>query len=204
MDNSLNKTKIKICGLFREVDMDYVNQTNPDYIGFIIGFNKSHRNISNEMVALFKAKLNENIKSVGVFVNPNIDDILQVEKHLDILQLHGQEDNDYISTLREKLPNKEIWKAFKICNKEDLTIAQNSIADRIVLDNGYGTGQSFDWTLLDDFNKKFVLAGGINCENIRDAIDTFTPDIIDISSGVESDKIKDLNKIKHIIKEIRK
>lgn len=197
-------TKIKICGLFRECDIEYVNQTKPDYIGFIIGFPKSHRNISQEQVCEFKSKLDSDIKSVGVFVNATFEDILIVEKSLDIIQLHGNEDNDYIKSLREILPNKEIWKAYKIKTKEDLKLAKISIAEKIVLDNGYGTGECFDWKLLGEFDKKFILAGGINPENIRQAIDEFNPDIIDISSGVETDKKKDLTKIKQIINEIRR
>lgn len=199
-----NNTKIKICGLFRDIDIDYVNQTKPDYIGFIIGFPKSHRNISNNQVAEFKLKLDSKIKSVGVFVNATFEEILEVEQYLDVIQLHGNEDNEYIQKLREKIPNKEVWKAFKIKSKEDLITSQNSQADKIVLDNGYGTGECFDWNLLGEFNKDYILAGGINPENIRQAIDSFHPDIIDISSGVETDKLKDLNKIKQIIKEIRR
>lgn len=199
-----NKTKIKICGLFRDCDIDYVNQAKPDYIGFIIGFPKSHRNITNEQVANFKAKLDTSIKSVGVFVNATIDEILAVEQHLDVIQLHGSEDNEFIANLRTHCPDKEMWKAFKIKSHADLTQAETCTADRIVLDNGYGTGECFDWNLLGEFNKDFILAGGINCENIRQAIDSFNPDIIDISSGVETDKVKDLTKITHIIKEIRK
>lgn len=196
-------TKIKICGLFRECDIDYVNQTMPDYIGFIIGFAKSHRNITLEQVASFKEMLDTSIKSVGVFVNATFDDIIAVSQYLDVIQLHGGEDNDYIATLREMLPDKEIWKAFKIKSQVDLDLSQSINADKIVLDNGYGTGECFDWSLLETFPKEFILAGGINCDNIRQAIDTFHPDIIDISSGVETDKLKDLNKITHIIKEIR-
>lgn len=197
-------TKIKICGLFRDIDIEYVNQTKPDYIGFIIGFPKSHRNISINQVTEFKSKLDSDIKSVGVFVNATFEEILLVEKYLDIIQLHGNEDNEYIKKLRVEIPNKEVWKAFKIKSKDDLILAQNSTADKIVLDNGYGTGECFDWSLLGEFNKDFILAGGINPENIRQAIDDFQPDIIDISSGVETDKQKDLNKIKQIIKEIRR
>lgn len=200
----MSKTKIKICGLFRECDIDFVNQAKPDYIGFIIGFPKSHRNITPEQVIQFKEKLDSSIKSVGVFVNADLEDILVVEQHLDIIQLHGSEDNDYMASLRKRLPEKEIWKAFRVKSKIDLALAESCTADRIVLDNGYGTGECFDWQLLDTFTKEFILAGGITTENIRHAIDTFHPDIIDVSSGVETDKLKDLNKITQIVKEIRK
>lgn len=197
------KTKIKICGLFRECDIDYVNLAKPDYIGFIIGFPKSHRNITPDQVATLKARLVGEIKSVGVFVNAPLEDILEVEPYLDIIQLHGGEDNAYISSLREMLPAKEVWKAFKVKSNDDLTSAQNCSADRIVLDNGYGTGECFDWSLLGEFNKAYILAGGITPENIRQAIDSFHPEVIDISSGVETNKLKDLDKITQIVKEIR-
>lgn len=199
----MGNTKIKICGLFRECDIDYVNLAKPDYIGFIIGFPKSHRNITPDQVATLKARLVGEIKSVGVFVNAPLEDILEVEPYLDIIQLHGGEDNAYISTLREKLPEKEVWKAFKVKSNDDLTLAQNCTADRIVLDNGYGTGECFDWSLLGEFNKAYILAGGITPENIRQAIDSFHPEVIDISSGVETNKLKDLDKITQIVKEIR-
>ncbi len=200
-------SKVKICGLFRAEDIDYVNEARPDYIGFIIGFPKSHRNITTEKVVELTKKLNSDIKAVGVFVNATADMILELSPYLDVIQLHGAEDDFYIEKLKEDLLEKEIWKAFKIVTLEDLHTAFQSKADRIILDNGYGTGETFDWNLLKkhslDAKRDFVFAGGIHLGNIREVIEQFAPEIIDISSGVETDKVKDQEKIRAIIKEIR-
>lgn len=194
--------KVKICGLYREEDIEAVNEAMPDYIGFIIGFEKSHRNVTKEQVRAFKGKLDPKIKAVGVFVNPTIEDILAIEDVLDVIQLHGGEDNRYIMDLRKVLPEKEIWKAFKIRGIMDLDVVADSIADNVVLDNGYGTGETFDWTLLDivaRWERPFIIAGGITASNIREAVERFHPFALDISSGVETDRQKDREKIKEAV-----
>lgn len=195
--------KIKICGLYRPCDIDYVNQCFPDYVGFILGFEKSHRNIDLNMLKTLTAKLDENILKVGVFVNAETSFILEHGKFLDIIQLHGDESNDFIENLRKKIPNHKIWKAFKIKSQEDLQKALQSMADNIVLDNGYGTGQTFDWSLLQSIDREFILAGGINVENAENAIKILKPYALDVSSGVETDKKKDFLKIEQIMKIVR-
>ena len=107
--------------------------------------------------------------------------------------------------LRSLVPGCEIWKACKIRSAEDLQKIENSSADRILLDNGYGTGNCFDWRLLKDWSTKqsFLLAGGLRSENIKEAINNFAPWGVDISSGVETDKKKDPDKIRKIIEQVR-
>ncbi len=190
-------SKVKICGIYREEDMKAINETIPDYIGFILNFPKSHRNISYDQACLLRNKLIHNIQVVGVFVNAEIECIQTFVQHgiIDIIQLHGDEDDSYIESLRNQIPNVEIWKAYQIKKKEDIEQARSSIADRIVLDNGYGTGQCFDWSLVTNLTKPVILAGGLNPENIVEAIQTIHPYAIDISSGVETNKQKDPNKI---------
>jgi phosphoribosylanthranilate isomerase len=190
-------TKIKICGLFRQEDISYVNQTKPDFIGFILNFPKSHRNLSKEQALSFKQQLDPSILSVGVFVNakPEFIKTFVSEHIIDIVQLHGEENEEYLFNLRTLLPNTEIWKAFRIQNKTDISHAKNSSADRILLDNGYGTGTSFNWSLISAFKKPMILAGGLTPENIPEAIHCYHPWAIDISSGVETGHIKDYNKI---------
>ncbi len=192
-------TKVKICGLFRDEDINYVNETLPNYAGFIIDFEKSHRSIDYEKAKKLISQLDTNIKSVCVFVNKPIDYILKFKGICDIVQLHGNEDNDYIAELKKQMPNTEIWQAFKITNAESLKKAKSSNADMILLDNGYGTGNTFDWTLIDNFDRDFILAGGINATNLEFAIDKFMPFALDISSGAESDKLKNFDKIAKII-----
>ncbi len=196
-------SKIKICGLFREIDIQYVNQTKPDFAGFIIDFAKSHRSIDFVMAKHLIFKLDKRIKSVCVFVNKPIEYIEKFAEICDIIQLHGNEENDFIENLRKKVPNSEIWKAYKITNSNDLDKAQNSLADMILLDNGYGTGEVFDWNIIKEINRDFILAGGICAENVSEAIEKFNPYSVDLSSSVETEKVKDFTKIRKITDIVR-
>lgn len=199
-------TKVKICGLYRLVDITYVNEALPDYVGFIIGFPQSHRNIGVKQVIDFSNMLNPKIEKVGVFVNASFEEIIAVSAYLDVIQLHGDEDNCYIEKIRQLFPRKEIWKAFKIRTIRDLENAVDSIADRIVLDNGYGTGETFEWDLLKHItnaNKSFIIAGGMKESNVLEVIERFHPYGIDVSSGVETEKQKDKMKIQKVVTIIR-
>lgn len=199
-------TKIKICGLYRKEDIIYVNEALPDYVGFIIGFPKSHRNVSIEQVKEYKNTLKDEIQAVGVFVDAGVECIMEVAPYLDIIQLHGSEDNGFIEKLRRKLPKKEIWKAFKIRTIGDVEQAIDSIADRVVLDNGYGTGETFDWDLLEHIKKverSFILAGGMDVSNMQEAIKRFHPFAIDVSSSVERNRCKDKEKIQAVVQLVR-
>ena len=198
--------KIKICGLFRECDIDYVNEAQPDYIGFILNFPKSHRNITPEYAKELKSRLLPTIRTVGVFVDQDIDPVADAARTigLDVVQLHGSEDNDYISRLRERISSTiQIWKAFRVRSEEDLRIAEKSAADEILLDNGYGTGQAFDWSLAGDLRREFCLAGGLTPENICEAIRMLNPKLVDISSGVETGKVKDRDRILAAVRLVR-
>lgn len=189
-------TEIKICGLSRECDIAYVNEAGPDYIGFILHFPKSRRNIPVERAAALRQALKPGIRAVGVFVNQPEDAVLDAAEsiRLDAIQLHGQEDAAYIARLRERtaLP---IWKAYKVRSAKDLAAALDSTADEILLDNGYGTGETFDWALIGGVTRPFLLAGGLTPENIPEAIARLRPKMVDISSGVETDGVKDREKI---------
>ena len=189
-------TMIKICGLYRKVDIDYVNQAMPDYAGFILDFPKSHRNLTPPEAAALRCALAPGIRAVGVFVDRSVEDVLAAAKTvgLDVIQLHGHEDDAFIAALREKT-DLAIWKAFKIRSAADLEAARRSAADEVLLDNGYGTGAAFDWSLAADFDRPFLLAGGLTPENIPEAIRTMHPKLVDISSGVETEKTKDREKI---------
>lgn len=190
--------KLKICGLFRPLDIAYVNGIKPDYAGFIINFPKSYRSISFQTAQDLIPQLCPSIQSVCVFVDQDIDYILQYRELAHIIQLHGHESNDFINQLKAQLPDKEIWKAFKITSEEDLTQAQDCTADTIILDNGYGTGQTFDWSCLATFQRPFILAGGLCSNNILNAIEQYHPLALDISSGVEENHIKNKDKITQI------
>ncbi|MBR6091025.1 MAG: phosphoribosylanthranilate isomerase [Anaerolineaceae bacterium] len=189
-------TQIKICGLFRDCDTAYVNEAKPDYAGFILNFPKSHRNLSIERAAELRKQLTPEIKAVGVFVDQPAETVIQAAQivPLDVIQLHGHEDNEFIAAVREQT-HLPVWKAFKIRSSADLSAAAESAADEVLLDNGYGTGNVFDWSCAADFSRPFILAGGLTPENIPEAVRTLHPKLLDISSGVETEKVKDREKI---------
>lgn len=197
------KTKIKICGIKSPEDAEYCNEYKPDYVGFVF-YKKSRRCVSEEKAEMLK-KIIPDIKTVGVFVNENQDFIssLYNKKIINIVQLHGDEDEKYIKNLREKIPQAEIWKAFKIRSYADIESAKNSSADKIMLDNGYGTGESFEWSLIENITRDFILAGGLTPENIPEAIKKLKPYAVDISSNVETDGKKDKWKIKAAVEAAR-
>ncbi|WP_432617346.1 phosphoribosylanthranilate isomerase [Butyricicoccus sp.] len=195
--------KVKICGLSRPADIEAVNQYQPDYAGFIINFPKSHRNCTPEQVQVLHAQLSDSIPAVGVTVNQPLETVAALLEQgvIDIAQLHGQEDESYIDELKWRT-GKPVWKAFRIRSADDLDAARASSADMILLDNGYGTGETFDWTLVRDIGRPFILAGGLCEDNIDDAA-KMQPDTMDISSGVETNRVKDPEKIRTLIERIR-
>ena len=195
--------KVKICGLYREEDIEYINQYKPDYCGFIIDFERSHRNVDVTSLKRLSSKVDSSIQKVGVFVDEDIHTVCSLleENVIDLVQLHGQENEDYIKKVKET--KKPVIKYFKIASQEDVQKALGSSADFILLDNGWGTGKTFDWNLLKDVNRDYFLAGGINIDNVKEAMNLH-PYCLDISSGVEVNKVKNEEKIKEIISVIRK
>lgn len=201
--------KIKTCGLFREEDINYANELKPDYIGFV--FAESKRKVGVEKAYNLRNKLDKEIKSVGVFVNDNLDFILNLirEKIIDIIQLHGNEDNDFLDNLKTKT-NAKIIKFIPVENADSILNSLNIFSDFILLDNlKGGVGKTFNWNYLKEafelnkkfievFNKKYFLAGGLNKENINEAL-KFNPYCVDLSGGLETDGIKDFEKMKYII-----
>ena len=195
---------IKICGLKRQLDIEYVNQCKPDFVGFIINFPKSHRNLTPKQVKDLTEGLDKGITKVGVFVNQPVELVAELLNNnvIDIAQLHGNEDNAYIEKLRQKTV-KGIWQAIIVRKEEDLAQAKASKADLVLLDAGQGSGQAFDWALLTKLDRRFALAGGLNLDNLEDAMKTNAV-LLDVSGGVETDKYKDLDKIKKFINKVRK
>ena len=199
-------TKIKICGLYRPCDVEYVNAALPDYCGFIINFPKSHRNLTPEQARGLRAGLSPRVTPVGVFVDLPVEEVAALLKDgtIAIAQLHGHEDDAYIAVLRELAPGREIWKAFRVRSPADLDAANASAADMVLLDNGYGTGETFDWSLTGVLKRPFLLAGGLTPDNIPDAIRRLHPAGLDISSGVETGKKKNFAKIQAAVAAARK
>jgi phosphoribosylanthranilate isomerase len=195
--------KIKICGLFRDCDIDFVNEAIPDYIGFV--FAKSHRQISVKQANLFRKKLSKNIISVGVFVNNSIEEIQNIYNNgiISVAQLHGSEDNNYITELRKNC-NIEIIKSVNASNGIDLQKIKNINADFLLFDGGTGgMGKTFDWNILKEVEKPFFLAGGLNIDNIDEAVKNVKPYAVDLSTGVETDGVKDKQKILNIVRRVK-
>ena len=193
--------KIKICGLRRLEDVEMVNRHKPDYIGFV--FADSKRKVSHEFAAHMKDNLSSDIISVGVFVDAEIDEIVELfgDGVIDIAQLHGSESEDYIRNLKERTDYKlKIINAIEMSDELDLLEYDNSIADYLLLDSGKGSGKTFDWSLIrDELDKEFFLAGGIDVSNVGEAIRKFNPYAIDLSSSLETDGFKDESKIREIM-----
>lgn len=193
--------KIKICGLRSLKDIEIVNRYLPDYAGFIINFPKSFRSLNIEELKHLTKQLNPKIQSVGVFVDEDIDFVCSLLKEgiIDMAQLHGNEDEAYIQRVKSFGP---VIKAFQIRTKEDILSALESRADYILLDQGKGSGKTFDWSLIPQIERDFFLAGGITIENIEES-KRLHPYAIDVSSSVEINQIKDERKVKEMIQKGR-
>ncbi|MDE6502794.1 MAG: phosphoribosylanthranilate isomerase [Ruminococcus sp.] len=196
-------TKIKMCGLSRMCDIEYANEIMPDYVGFVFA-EKSKRYVSPEKAFELRKNLDDNIIPVGVFVNEPMDYIVRLVENeiIDMVQLHGAEDNDYIKKLGY-LIDVPIMQAFVIKDEEDIKKAENSIADYILLDSGLGSGKTFDHSLI-NINRPYFLAGGLTSENVREISDRLQPYAVDASSSLETDGFKDINKMRAFADAVRR
>lgn len=202
--------KLKFCGIRRQEDVDYCNVLKPDYMGMILskGF---RRTVGPEKAAELVRRKDAAIAAVGVFVNATTAQILEMLRvvRLDVIQLHGTENAAQIAQLHEKsgLP---IWKAVRVQSETEIRAAEKLGADQLILE-GYvpgqvgGTGKTADWNLIANARPKmpFFLAGGLKPENLRDALQKVQPYGVDMASGVETDDVKDFEKMKSIVKLVR-
>ena len=172
-------TKMKLCGLFRPCDIDAANQLKPEYIGFVFA-PKSRRYVTPEEAAELKKLLAPTIQAVGVFVN-----------------------EDEINQLRA-LTDKPIIKAFCLKKSEDITNAESCLADYILLDSGEGTGTVFDWKKIQNIQRPYFLAGGLSIDNVENAVRQLNPYAVDVSSGIETDGLKDKTKMAAFVAAVRK
>ena len=188
-------TKIKMCGLSRIEDIEAANAIKPDYIGFVFA-EISKRKVSALEASKLKSKLDPAVKAVGVFLDDKLDFVASMLNLgiVDVVQLHGSEDEAYIEKVR-KITNKPIIKAFIIRSEEDVKRAERSTADFILLDGGKGEGRAFDWSLLKEIKRPYFLAGGLNPDNVGDAVKALKPFAVDVSTGIETDGVKDREKM---------
>lgn len=197
-------TKIKLCGMRRVIDIQTANTLKVEFIGFVF-WPKSKRMVTPEEAAELKSILSPDIAAVGVFVDEKAETVAELLNRgtIDIAQLHGSEDEAYIRHLRT-LTRKPLIQAFRIREQKDLEAAALSSAESVLLDAGKGDGITFDWTLLRDFSRPYFLAGGLTPENVSAAIDQLHPYAVDISSGIETNGIKDAEKMTAFVKAVRK
>ena len=207
--------KVKMCGISKVETIPAVVEAKPDYMGLVFAPSKRqvtvdqaktlveelHRGYAQKYGSDTEHDKNDTIKTVGVFVNETVDNLITIanEANLDAVQLHGDEDEAFIQSLKERT-NVEVWKAIQIRTAADTEKWIDSSADMLLFDAYHkdergGTGEVFDWSSLDAFERPFMLAGGIDSTNVARAIRTVRPYGIDISSGIETNGVKDDEKI---------
>ena len=200
----MSGTKCKLCGLTRPADIAAANALMPEYIGFVFA-PKSRRCLLPAQTADLKRRLTPGITAVGVFVNEAPETVADLLSRgvIDAAQLHGREGEDYIKHLRT-LTNKTIVQAFKVATPQDVARAEQSTADCILLDSGAGSGTTFDWALLRPIRRPYFLAGGLDAQNVADAIRALHPYAVDVSSGIEENGRKDAEKMAAFVAAVRK
>lgn len=197
-------TKIKLCGLSRLCDIEAVNELRLEYVGFVF-VNTSKRYISQEKAKELKKRLAPEIKTVGVFADKHPEQIAEICRKgiVDMVQLHGGEDEAYIRRLKA-LMAQPVIRAFCIRTAKDADKAEKCPADYILLDSGAGSGTTFDWKLVQNVERPYFLAGGLHIGNIKKAVEQLNPYGVDVSSGVETDGWKDKRKMQALIAAVRK
>ena len=210
-------TQIKLCGLTRLSDIETVNELEPEYIGFVF-WEKSSRFVPGDEALKLKRALLPDIKAVGVFVDEDVSKVAALlnEKVIDVAQLHGHEDCRYIERLKEIAPGCEIIKALKVRDKESFLRELDGFAltgpDFFLLDSGTGSGQTFNWKILQspevtsklkELSKGWFLAGGLDPDNVTLAIKELRPMAVDVSSGIETEGKKEPGKMRAFVKAVR-
>jgi phosphoribosylanthranilate isomerase len=191
--------------MWREVDIEGVNAARPDYVGFVIDFPKSKRSLTRERVAQLSSQVDDRIVRVGVFVDEPQEFVAELfdAGTIDVAQLHGHEDEEYIARLRA-ISDVRIWQAFQVRDAAATERARASSADMVVVDAGQGTGHVFDWSLVQGLDRDFILAGGLGPDNVAAAIEQVRPWGVDMSSGIETDGVKDPEKMRAAVAAARK
>jgi phosphoribosylanthranilate isomerase len=194
--------KIKICGLCREADISFANEALPDYIGFV--FAGSRRAVSVQTAAVLCKKLHAAITPVGVFVNAPVELPLSLARSgvIRAVQLHGAEDEAYIALLKTRA-SVPVIRAVRVTSRAGIAETEKSVSDYLLLDSGCGSGKRFDWRVIGSCAKPYFLAGGIDMAVLEEAV-SYRPFGIDVSSGVETDGIKDRAKMIALVNAVRK
>jgi len=196
-------TELKICGLSRMEDIIAVNRHGADYAGFVFWKN-SKRYIDPYQAGELIEYLRSDIKSVGVFLDEPLDNVISAARisGVDMIQLHGHESEEYVEYVKRTL-ERPVIKAYKASEEGALEKAAQSAADYVMIDSGAGSGKKFDWSILKDFKRDYFLAGGLDPDSVGEAIRMLELFAVDVSSGVETDGIKDEKKIEEFINVVR-
>lgn len=200
-------TKVKLCGLRTVEDILCVNEVKADIAG-VIFTERFKRHVDEDTARKMKAALSPDIPLTGVFVDEPVSRIERLVRDgvIDYAQLHGSEDDAFIKELRMRcsgIKGFKIIKAFQIKSVSDLDTAGLSEADMVLLDGGTGEGRAFDRTLIKDFGRDYILAGGLAPDNVAEAVREFHPAAVDVSSGTETDGKKDPEKMKRFVMNVR-
>lgn len=202
----LNTTMIKVCGLTEVREAEYLNRFKIDFAGFVLFFSKSKRNISIEKAEEIMKHLDKNIKKTAVVVSPAKEQIIDIcNSGFDYIQIHGKIEEEVL-----KMAQIPVLKAFNVDDMDEIKMysSNEKIAGYVFDAAEPGSGRSFDWDILSQIErdgKLFILAGGLNPDNVRKAVAAVNPDMVDVSSGVENDDGfgKDILKIEKFVKQIR-
>ena len=211
-------TKVKICGLKTLDDVVKVNKYLPEYVGFV--FANTKRFVTDEQALMMKQALDKSIKAVGVFVNEPIEHVAELCRRgiIDVAQLHGDESEEYIRDLK-KMTDTPVIKATKVQNAKQVAERMSDEADYMLFDTYKkgelgGTGERFELSILEESLadlasqgrkvKPYFLAGGLDESNISEVLGRIGCYCVDVSTGVETDGVKDEAKIKRFIENVRK
>ena len=222
-------TRVKLCGMFRPEDVDALAAmaaagAAPDLMGFIVDFPRSHRSVAPEQLAALTARAAAGAGAaaagadadaagaavapwrVGVFVDQPAAQVARIAAGcgLDLVQLHGHETSADVRALQAAAPGLGIIQAFRVRSAADVARACESPADMILLDSGQGSGEAFDWSLAAAATRPFMLAGGLGPDNVARAIRQVRPWGVDMSSGIETDRLKDPGKMETAVAAVRR
>lgn len=214
--------EVKICGITKKTEIEYLNEIKVDYAGFVF-FEKSKRNIPVEKAAELLKYLDSGIKSVAVVVSPDEELVLEIQRNgFDIIQIHGGLKPEILEAI-----DMPVWFATNISDESKFSQAEeyidglpehlrNKIKALVVDGADYGSGRPFNWKKSKRLkkagaqsppifeNRKFILAGGLNSSNVEEGLSIFSPDIVDVSSGVEGEDGKEYELIKEFVDIVRK
>lgn len=199
--------KIKICGIMRGQDTEVINQTKPEFVGLVFA-PESRRKVSFEQGKKLRGLIKRPTKTVGVFTCNTFEEIANLVERgiIDVVQFHGEQTKEDVAFFKAKFPNAEVIKALSGFTISDLLDWQESKVDYLLLDNGKGgTGESFDWEILKEIpplRTPLFIAGGLSPQNVCE-VAQYQPFAVDVSSGVETNKEKDKDKIIEFIKKVR-